>query len=91
MRYAWITLSNLLLTWVELVCLQISNEAESSSEDAKSLLSQLQSGVIHIRELSFQASGSERTDPSFIHRLHRPDVPIETSDARVSCTLPKSH
>ncbi|KAG2429368.1 hypothetical protein HXX76_011133 [Chlamydomonas incerta] len=33
-------------------------------------------------ELSFQAYGSERTDPSFIHRLHRPDVPVDVSDSR---------
>ncbi|KAG2437525.1 hypothetical protein HYH02_011168 [Chlamydomonas schloesseri] len=60
------------------VSVQICNDADSASQDAQPGVPQ----VIHIKELSFQAYGSERTDPNFIHRLHRPDVSVDSSDSR---------
>lgn len=41
-------------------------------------------GDTHIRELSFQATGTERTDPNWIAQLYRPEHPAEKDGSRVS-------
>nr|ADI46830.1 RGP1f [Volvox carteri f. nagariensis] len=38
--------------------------------------------LLLVKELSFQAKGSERTDPSFVHSLHCPEVPAHVADSR---------
>ncbi|GLI59838.1 hypothetical protein VaNZ11_001826 [Volvox africanus] len=63
------------------VCVQIfNNETESALHEASRVRPVQQ--VLHIKELSFQANGSERTDSSFIYFLHRPEVPAEVVDSR---------
>ncbi|PNH02309.1 hypothetical protein TSOC_011724 [Tetrabaena socialis] len=62
------------------VSVQICNDADRASAEGQQGTSSPQ--IIHIKELSFQACGSERTDPAFIHRLYRPEVPVEAVDSR---------
>lgn len=38
---------------------------------------------VHIKELTFTAYGIERTDPSFVQKLHRAEVAPEKADSRV--------
>mmetsp|Transcript_23405 Transcript_23405/g.51381 ORF Transcript_23405/g.51381 Transcript_23405/m.51381 type:complete len:603 (-) Transcript_23405:401-2209(-) len=41
-----------------------------------------QSQYVHIKELTFQAQGHERTDPSWISKLWQPDYKVESVEAR---------
>ena len=68
--YACTVLDSTASSW-----LQVLNEPEGPHSVA---------GPIRVRELSFQATGTERTDPNWISQLHRPEVKGELSDARVS-------
>nr|ADI46926.1 RGP1m [Volvox carteri f. nagariensis] len=57
------------------VYVQICNEIENgrSCSDSQAL---------HVKELSFQACGSEKTDPIFVHCLHLPNVPAVVTESR---------
>ncbi|KAG2486186.1 hypothetical protein HYH03_015148 [Edaphochlamys debaryana] len=64
------------------VSVQICNGAYTDASAVDDGGAQGAPQVIHVKELSFQACGTERTDPSFIHRLHRPEVPVDVADSR---------
>ncbi|GFR43121.1 hypothetical protein Agub_g4125 [Astrephomene gubernaculifera] len=63
------------------VSVQISNDEDAASTGENTGVKQLHS-PLHIKEISFQACGLERTDSSFIKRLHHQEVPADVSDAR---------
>ncbi|GLC77795.1 hypothetical protein PLESTB_000955300 [Pleodorina starrii] len=62
------------------VCVQIFNETENVLHETGP--ASTEPVVLHIKELSFQANGSERTDSNFVHRLHHPEVLPDVTDSR---------
>lgn len=59
--------------------MQVANDPSDASDSPENAVQ----FPIHIKELCFTASGLERTDPSFVQKLHHPEVPPEKSDGRV--------
>ena len=57
--------------------------SQTSKEQEAGAQPEPQQHGVHIKELSFQACGTERTNPSFIQRLWHPECPTEAADATV--------